>query len=661
MEHIDERHAAARPGRPRRSRGGVIWPHALGLGTLLALGLCIVRRSEGAFAELGLPALQLVTYGFLAGLLCWAAARVLLPRLRVHPGVARASQPRPRPRQTSGSEDEQQERPRTARRMPTQPDIVAGAAAAVLATAGFLLLLGMAGTSTASALPSPDSAPSPLCGMAGLLVGVSIGLLAEAWVDRLACLRPSELIRAAGIALLVVGLDQAAFTSIRGTSAGCALGILTALACAGALLAVPAAGRGRGDAPEPRDSQDPATQAKGMPAAGDGPASLAGTPHAGNAYPAEASTGSDTQGHGSQPAVGPILVWQPTERERRELLSSLTDSADRLLQKAATGKVRLHDVGTATWISLAVLAFCGFITGLTWDPVASEETSWRPAALAIDAIGLLVGTAACACIVLLGRRRQPEAARLELLVRVMQPVALAIVLVVPIVKLWVEPTFALSLGITALSIAGFAMSTCVAFIEVTLVVRLTGMPWERALPPLVALLGISLGVGMVSIDSLGSNGRVLCFVLEAILFTAVAISYALRPRATAGSGQEGTVSGQASLSGADMSTPATRGVTDGAGASARPDDASGELALRRRCQVVAERHNLSPRETEVLPYLGRGYGSAYTAATLGISENTVRTHVRHIYEKLGVSSREELIAYVDGVGSARDPEASRGE
>lgn len=49
----------------------------------------------------------------------------------------------------------------------------------------------------------------------------------------------------------------------------------------------------------------------------------------------------------------------------------------------------------------------------------------------------------------------------------------------------------------------------------------------------------------------------------------------------------------------------------------------------------------------MLLYAGRGYGSSYIAPALGISENTVRTHVRHIYEKLGVSSREALIALVD--------------
>lgn len=72
-----------------------------------------------------------------------------------------------------------------------------------------------------------------------------------------------------------------------------------------------------------------------------------------------------------------------------------------------------------------------------------------------------------------------------------------------------------------------------------------------------------------------------------------------------------------------------------------------EGAFEARCRALADKCGLSPRELEVLRYAGRGYGSSYIAPALGISENTVRTHVRHIYEKLGVSGRAALIALLD--------------
>jgi DNA-binding CsgD family transcriptional regulator len=57
---------------------------------------------------------------------------------------------------------------------------------------------------------------------------------------------------------------------------------------------------------------------------------------------------------------------------------------------------------------------------------------------------------------------------------------------------------------------------------------------------------------------------------------------------------------------------------------------------------------LTKRETEILSYLGRGHSIVYIAEKLFISESTVRTHVKHIYAKLGIHSREELFALIDG-------------
>jgi DNA-binding NarL/FixJ family response regulator len=54
---------------------------------------------------------------------------------------------------------------------------------------------------------------------------------------------------------------------------------------------------------------------------------------------------------------------------------------------------------------------------------------------------------------------------------------------------------------------------------------------------------------------------------------------------------------------------------------------------------------LTPRETEVLQLVAEGLGNKEIAATLSISENTVKTHVRHILDKLGLRSRTEAAAY----------------
>ena len=64
--------------------------------------------------------------------------------------------------------------------------------------------------------------------------------------------------------------------------------------------------------------------------------------------------------------------------------------------------------------------------------------------------------------------------------------------------------------------------------------------------------------------------------------------------------------------------------------------------LSKQCLVVREKHGLSSRETEVMELVARGKSMASIAEELFISENTVRTHCKHIYSKLDIHSRQEL-------------------
>ena len=52
---------------------------------------------------------------------------------------------------------------------------------------------------------------------------------------------------------------------------------------------------------------------------------------------------------------------------------------------------------------------------------------------------------------------------------------------------------------------------------------------------------------------------------------------------------------------------------------------------------------LSIQEKEVLNSLDKGYAYKQIAAHMYLSENTIKTHVRHIYEKLQVHSRHEAL------------------
>jgi DNA-binding NarL/FixJ family response regulator len=62
-----------------------------------------------------------------------------------------------------------------------------------------------------------------------------------------------------------------------------------------------------------------------------------------------------------------------------------------------------------------------------------------------------------------------------------------------------------------------------------------------------------------------------------------------------------------------------------------------------------QEEELTPREQEILTLLTRGYRSKEAADELGISVQTVHTHLRNIYEKLHVRSRAEAVArYLGG-------------
>ena len=55
----------------------------------------------------------------------------------------------------------------------------------------------------------------------------------------------------------------------------------------------------------------------------------------------------------------------------------------------------------------------------------------------------------------------------------------------------------------------------------------------------------------------------------------------------------------------------------------------------------AETHALTPREAEVLKAIGRGLTLPEAGTVLGMSSQTVATHVKTIYRKLGIRSRAE--------------------
>jgi DNA-binding NarL/FixJ family response regulator len=67
-----------------------------------------------------------------------------------------------------------------------------------------------------------------------------------------------------------------------------------------------------------------------------------------------------------------------------------------------------------------------------------------------------------------------------------------------------------------------------------------------------------------------------------------------------------------------------------------------ELASGRRRAALAQLDDLTAREREVLTEVGLGRSNAEIAASLHMSEATVKSHVSHLFDKLAVTNRVQV-------------------
>lgn len=94
--------------------------------------------------------------------------------------------------------------------------------------------------------------------------------------------------------------------------------------------------------------------------------------------------------------------------------------------------------------------------------------------------------------------------------------------------------------------------------------------------------------------------------------------------------------------GGEPARVASSSQQEGAGAMEAVPSASQQSVL----DDLATRFFLSDREKDILQLLTEGRSGPYIADKLCISGNTVKTHIRHIYTKLDVHDRQELLDLV---------------
>ena len=146
-----------------------------------------------------------------------------------------------------------------------------------------------------------------------------------------------------------------------------------------------------------------------------------------------------------------------------------------------------------------------------------------------------------------------------------------------------------------------------------------------------AATGAGAAVDVAAVDAAGAAGE------------AKAGHLVLRPQSVRGTGGEGeSAAGETGASASAAAAGASAGaVSDSSSQNPQPVDFIGQ-----RVALLAREHKLTPRETEVFGLLAHGRSIPYVRDALIISRDTAATHAKHIYAKLDVHSRQELIDLV---------------
>lgn len=198
-------------------------------------------------------------------------------------------------------------------------------------------------------------------------------------------------------------------------------------------------------------------------------------------------------------------------------------------------------------------------------------------------------------------------------------IAIVVILLAPIML-----AFGQSSSIAILHTASRIGSEMMRYVLIYMCVRLVS---ERAVPPvfcfglLMAFHSAGATLGYTVVTTVGQDLLLTAFVLVAVLVVAMLfVSYG-----------QFRLDAEASLDASDESSAALSSA-----------------------EAFADRYDLTAREREVMELWTAGHNTAYIEDQLSISKYTVRTHLKHIYEKTGTNSKESLITLYQKATGGKD-------
>ena len=206
--------------------------------------------------------------------------------------------------------------------------------------------------------------------------------------------------------------------------------------------------------------------------------------------------------------------------------------------------------------------------------------------------------------------------------------------------------------------AGMVMVVCYDLVGMAFVLFLVETA-RRVSVPSVALMGVyqvgtqlslvvglALGMALNGLEARAAASYATILILVCIYLLAMVPAVLLRRR---DKGAAAVVSPGAS--GESVAADGGAQSKDAVVAVAAEQDFEQQQEVRGRVGARVEEwaieHGLTARESQVLVQLARGWSANAIAADLGITQNTAWAHIKRIYVKLDVHSKQELIEYIE--------------
>lgn len=275
---------------------------------------------------------------------------------------------------------------------------------------------------------------------------------------------------------------------------------------------------------------------------------------------------------------------------------------------------RLTSFAAGAWRPLVGALITVLVFGFTWDTDLMNIALNQGASLAFEKIaGMAAGSV---LFIALSRFAQKGGDAQRVLFNTVLPLMVLVFVIRP--YFLDVPTDAMILTVFGvLREAGFALFLGAAWIAVSDGVRESDVS-----------TGFGAGILLAGFGACGLAGLMATYVLGpiasymgAILFTLYLVVIAI------------------------VNAPLVDGAPTKRARGSAPEGDLGAV-IAQRCEALSEQWALTPREREVMALLTRGHSYPYIAKELVVSENTVRTHVRNVYRKAQIGSREELIALI---------------